>query len=251
MFKLFGFGKKPTIKKTKSQSQKKKDERDAKEATALKAKRVEHKKKMDERKKYYLEAGKKHYENFVNNQTALINKRREATAAGSIYVDDAPKAFFVIRIKGLNKIPPKEKKILQLFRLRQLHNAVFIRNNKASMNMLRRVEPWVTYGPASHAVVRRLIYKRGYGRVNKQRIPLDSNLNIEECLGKFNIKCIEDLIHEIHSVGPNFKEANAFLWPFKLNSPKGGIEKKRHPYLEGGAHGPRDEFINDLAKRML
>lgn len=62
---------------------------------------------------------------------------------------------------------------------------------------------------------------------------------------------MEDLIHEIVTVGANFKEANNFLWPFKLNSPKRGFEKKRHPYGNFGAHGNREEKINELVKRML
>lgn len=37
-------------------------------------------------------------------------------------------------------------------------------------------------------------------------------------LGKYGIICIEDLVHEIFTVGPNFKAVNNFLWPFKLSS---------------------------------
>lgn len=37
-----------------------------------------------------------------------------------------------------------------------------------------------------------------------------------QALGKYGIICVEDLIHEILTVGPHFKEANNFLWPFKL-----------------------------------
>ena len=37
-------------------------------------------------------------------------------------------------------------------------------------------------------------------------------------LGKFGIICMEDLVHEIYTVGPHFKEASNFLWPFKLSS---------------------------------
>lgn len=37
-------------------------------------------------------------------------------------------------------------------------------------------------------------------------------------LGKHGIICIEDLIHEIYTVGPAFKEASNFLWPFQLSS---------------------------------
>ena len=56
------------------------------------------------------------------------------------------KVAFVIRIKGINHIRPQVKKILRLFRLRQLNNAVFIKVNKATMNMLKRIEPYVVYG---------------------------------------------------------------------------------------------------------
>ena len=54
--------------------------------------------------------------------------------------------------------------------------------------------------------VRELIYKRGYGKVDKQRIPLANNAVIEEALGKFDILCVEDLVHEIITAGANFKQ---------------------------------------------
>ena len=63
--------------------------------------------------------------------------------------------------------------------------------------------------------VKELIYKRGYGKVNKQRIPLTDNSVIEGVLGKHNIICIEDLIHEIVTVGPHFK-ASIFYFLFFL-----------------------------------
>jgi len=54
----------------------------------------------------------------------LIRLKREAKAAKGFYVDPEAKLAFVIRIRGLNKIHPKTKKILQLLRLRQIGNAV-------------------------------------------------------------------------------------------------------------------------------
>ena len=87
--------------------------------------------------------------------------------------------------------------------------------------------------------------------MNKCRIPLTDNSIIEKELGQYGIISIEDLIHEIVTVGPNFKVANNFLWPFKLSSPKKGFEKKRHPYHNGGAWGNREDKINELVKRML
>ena len=59
--------------------------------------------------------------------------------------------------------------------------------------------------------VRELIYKRGYGKVDKQRIPLSNNAVIENVLGKYNILSVEDLIHEIISAGPNFKQVGILL----------------------------------------
>ncbi|KAF9609789.1 hypothetical protein IFM89_018237 [Coptis chinensis] len=45
--------------------------------------------------------------------------------------------------------------------------------------------------------VRELIYKRGYGKLNKQRIGLLDNSIVEQGLGKYGIIRVEDLIHDI------------------------------------------------------
>lgn len=140
---------------------------------------------------------------------------------------------------------------MQLLRLRQLHNGVLIKLNRATINMIRIVEPFVTYGYPSRDTVRRLVYKRGYGKINKSRIPLTDNSIVDTQLGSKGISCVEDLIHELWTVGPHFKEANNFLWPFKLNTPLQGWEKKRHPFQNGGAWGNREERINELVTRML
>lgn len=160
------------------------------------------------------------------------------------------KVAFVIRIRGINGVDPKTKKILQLLRLRQINNGVFVRLNKASINMLRRVEPYIAYGYPNLKSVRELIYKRGNGKVSGQRIPLTSNHIIQKALGEKGIVCVEDLIHEIFTCGEHFKEANNFLWPFKLNSPLGGMDRKRVHFVEGGDYGNREEFMDQLIRKM-
>jgi len=136
--------------------------------------------------------------------------------------------------------------------LRQLHNGVFVKLNKATWNMIRIIEPFVTYGFPSRSTISKLIYKRGYGKVNRSRIPLTDNSIVAGELGKSGIACMEDLIHEIAMCGPKFKEANNFLWPFKLSSPLGGFEVKRHAFAQGyGAFGGREELINQLIKKMM
>ena len=73
--------------------------------------------------------------------------------------------------------------------------------------MLQIIEPYITYGEPNLKSVRELVYKRGYGKVNKQRVPLNDNKIIEESLGKHGIVSVEDLVHEIFTVGPAFKQA--------------------------------------------
>ena len=117
--------------------------------------------------------------------------------------------------------------------------------------MLTIVDPFSAYGYPNLKTVRELIYKRGYGKVNKQRTPLTDNQIIEDNLGKYGIVCMEDLIHEIYTVGPNFKQASNFLWPFKLSNPNGGFRPRKFThYIQGGDTGNREENINNLVKQM-
>jgi hypothetical protein len=42
--------------------------------------------------------------------------------------------------------------------------------NKATVNMLRRVEPYITWGTPNLKTVKELIYKRGYGKVRARML---------------------------------------------------------------------------------
>lgn len=193
---------------------------------------------------------------YLEKERAVIDAKRSARKEGKFYVPDGAKVAFVIRIRGINAMPPKEKKILRLLRLRQIQNGVFVKLNYATIRMLQRVEPYITYGYPNLKSVKELIYKRGFGKVGRQgawtRTPLSDNRIIEEALGKHDIICMEDLVHEIHTCGPHFKEANNFLWPFQLSSPKGGYSRKSKliHFTEGGDAGNREEMINTLIRKM-
>ncbi|RHZ84093.1 hypothetical protein Glove_85g81 [Diversispora epigaea] len=219
----------------------------AEKATALAEKRKAA--KVNRRKIF------KRAESYVKEYRAAesqeLRLRRQAKATGNFYVPSEPKLAFVIRIKGINKIPPKPRKILQLLRLIQINNGVFVRLTKTTKEMLRLVTSYISYGEPNLKSVRELIYKRGYAKVDKQRVPISDNSIIEKNLGKFGIICIEDLVHEIFTVGPNFKQANNFLWPFKLSNPNGGwsTRKFKH-YVEGGDYGDREDKINKLIRKM-
>merc|ERR1719359_2451905 len=150
------------------------------------------------------------------------------------------------------KLAPKPRKIMKLLRLKQISNGVFLKVNKPIVNMLKCVQPYITYGFPTLKTVRALIYKRGFGKVNKQRIPLSDNEIVSEALGKYGIHGVEDIVHELYTTGPHFKQVSNFLWPFKLSSPRGGYVCKRHGYneMKGGDWGNRQDQINDLVSRM-
>jgi len=156
----------------------------------------------------------------------------------------------VVRIRGINQVSPKVRKVLQLFRLPQIHNATFVRVNKATMNMLRLVEPYVTWGAPSLKTIRGLVYKRGFAKVNGQRLPIVDNKIIADKLGQRGIVCVEDIINQIHTCGKHFKYVNRFLWTFKLSSPLGGFNYKVIGFAEGGDAGDREKYINDLVRKM-
>merc|ERR1711988_475304 len=197
----------------------------------------------------------KNAEKYVQEYRAVAKQRvrmhRQAKAAGNHFVDGEAKLMFVVRVRGLADMHPKTKKILQLMRLRQMNMGVFMKASKPALEMIKRVEPYLSYGYPSLKSVRDLIYKRGFGKLNKQRIPLNDNAVVEQGLGEKGIMCMEDLVHEIFTVGPNFREANNFLWPFKLRPAKGGQAKKRKGFCEGGQAGNREDQMNNLIQKML
>eukprot|EP00108_Taenia_solium_P002346 TsM_000702400 transcript=TsM_000702400 gene=TsM_000702400 len=218
--------------------------------------KAEVKRKVAERLKYLrmkkicIEHARKHLVEYKRAAKREISLMRSAQKAGNFYVPAEPKLAFVVRIRGVNGIHPKPRKTLQLMRLLQINNGVFVRLNKATLNMLRLIDPYIAWGYPSLRTVRRLIYKRGFCKVRGQRLPL-SNEHIQRRLGRLGIVCVEDLVHEIYTVGPNFKPASSFLWRFKLNNPTGGFRKKGRHFVEGGDFGNRENYINKLLKTMI
>ncbi|GAB2225501.1 hypothetical protein Droror1_Dr00006295 [Drosera rotundifolia] len=228
-----------------------KKQKRAEEWEEAKKKEIDEKRvKNAKNRKLIFSRAKVYAKEYDEQEKELVRLKREAKFKGGFYVEPEAKLLFLIRIRGINRMDPRTRKILQLLRLRQIFNGAFMKVNKATLSMLHRVEPYVTYGYPNLKSVKELIYKRGYGKVNKQRIALTNNSVIEQVLGKHGIICIEDLVHEILTVGPHFKEANNFLWPFKLKAPLGGLKKKRNHYVEGGDAGNRENYINELIRRM-
>ncbi len=61
-------------------------------------------------------------------------------------------------------------------------------------------------------MVNELIFKRAYGRINGERVLLNSNKIVEDNLGQLGIICLEDIVNEIIGLGENFDKLTKFLW---------------------------------------
>lgn len=233
-----------TVKKLKSQ-----DRSNAQRAQDnIKAKKANKAKRQD-----IFKRAEKYVKEYRQIDASAKRMSRIARNAGNFYVPQEATLAFVIRIRGINGVDPKTRKILQLLRLNQIHKGVFVKVNKASINMLQRVLPYIAYGYPNLKSVRELIYKRGFAKVQKQRIPITDNSVIENALvekTKGRIICIEDIIHTIYTIGEDFSVVNNFLWPFKLSSPKGGFKQITRMYADGGDAGNREELINGLIRQM-
>jgi len=193
----------------------------------------------------------KYVKEYRDQERDELRLKREARKAGNYHVSAEPKLAFVMRIRGINQVAPKVRKVLQLFRLRQINNGVFIKLNKATINMLRICEPYITWGTPNLKSIRELIYKRGFLKMDGKRTPITSNDLVETALGRHGIICVEDMIHEIATVGPNFKYVSNCLWPMKLNTPTGGWRKKTNHFVEGGDFGCREDKVNALLRKMV
>ncbi|CBI38935.3 hypothetical protein VitviT2T_014008 [Vitis vinifera] len=201
-------------------------------------------------KAFNLKTAEQYIQEYRNRELDLIQmKHRGKKRKLSLETLDS-KLLFVIRIQGKNDMHPKTRKILYFLRLRKIFDGVLVKANEGILEMLQKVEPYVAYGYPNLKNVRELIYKKGFAKIEGQKVPLTDNNIIEQALGKHGIMCIEDIVHEIANVGPHFKEVNSFLWPFTLNKPEGGFQGKKKLFKEGGDAGNRGDKINELIGKM-
>lgn len=203
-------------------------------------------------KKAYVR-GLKYARQYRAAENKTVHMKRQAKSNNGFFVEPKAKVAIVVRIRGINKVAPKQRKILQLLRLRQLFNAVFVKLSKPMMNMLRLVEPYISYGYPTLKTVRGMLYKRGHLRIKGQRVKITDNSQIKGKLGGKDeqVICIEDMVNQIYTAGKHFRSVTNALWPFKLSPPKGGMNQKRRHFVEGGDFGNRESLINRLIYRML
>lgn len=178
-------------------------------------------------------------------EKALLSKKDE------IYVKAEPEFFVAIQIRTQVNIAPRPKKTLSLLRLNQINNCVIIKNNLSMKNMLQNAKDHIAYGSISYELLRKLVYARGFGKINGTKVKL-TNENIEDHFeGKF--KCIEELCDVIYHGKPEMKDVLRFLCPFKLNPPRGGFTNghKKKSFVQGGSSCDHKNLLGELLERMI
>merc|ERR1739848_822310 len=170
----------PAVPETILKRRKRQQENRAARAAALAKDRVARRAKRVD----IFKRAEKYVKEYRDRERDELRLTREAKKAGNFYVPAEPKLAFVMRIRGINQVAPKVRKVLQLFRLRRINNGVFIKLNKATINMLRICEPYITWGTPNLKSIRELIYKRGFIKVDGKRTPITSNDLVESTLGR-------------------------------------------------------------------
>ncbi|KAM0687801.1 60S ribosomal protein L7 [Conglomerata obtusa] len=190
----------------------------------------------------------KHINTYKTLKLETEMKQQDAQKNNAFYVPAEPHFFLVVRIRGMNRVPPKERKTLDILRLRAPNTCILLKNNLSTRNMLQLVRNYVGYGTIDISLLRELIYKRGMAKVDGEVVNI-TNENVEDFFG--DLMCVEDVVESLWS-DRNFSKVNRFLMPFKLNCPRGGFKgKKSKDVLEGGSCGNHYDNIGDLIKRMI
>ncbi|XP_035294502.1 60S ribosomal protein L7-like isoform X1, partial [Cricetulus griseus] len=94
-------------------------------------------------RKLIYEKAKYYHKEYRQMYRREIRMARMARKAGNSDMPAEPKLTFAMQIRGINSVSPKVRKVLQLLRLCQIFNGTFVKLKKASINMLRIVEPYI------------------------------------------------------------------------------------------------------------
>ncbi|CAH8490909.1 unnamed protein product [Heterobilharzia americana] len=182
-----------------------------------------------------------------------LRLHRLAKRKAPILVTDRPRLGVVIRLtEREEQISDICKDVFRLLRLDTFNQAVFIKITKATLDLLNIVSPYIAWGYPSLQVVRDMIMKRGRTMLGRHKHSIDNKI-IEEKLGHWGILCLEDIIHELVTIGPHFKAVQRFLCPFKLmSSSRDWMSGSRRCHARNDfLTALREEQINEMIRRMI
>ena len=192
----------------------------------------------------------------LDEETSAATSTKTVTVATNSLLSPV---VFCVRIRPDDaSTPASVKRTLSSFRLRNIHEGVFIKFDKAVQARLNACEHYVVYGIPSFTVVQELINRRGYVKVageeeQNERLPLSDNIIVEKVLGDLGVICVEDVVEELLTPTANFGKVNNFLWPFRLSAENSRFETQKLDIKTGrkGEYGDVGDEIADFVRRML
>merc|ERR1719167_2143131 len=127
----------------------------------------------------------------VPSTTPLITSFSNISSTSNsttITLPATPKLALVIRIKGVVGVAPTKRAILKNLRLDRLFTATLVNLNSSTLSMLNKVENYIAWGYINKETLSNLIFKRGFLRVDGNRIPLQNDKQVEIVFEKEGIK---------------------------------------------------------------
>ena len=159
----------------------------------------------------------------------MNRRKRESTRRSTLAIPKSEwktTVGFVIRIHAGRHASPEIKTELRSLGLTKKYDGVFMKLDKESIARLKAIDAYVAYGYISLSSVSELIHRRTYALLGGSRAKLASNIAVEKALGDKDLLCLNDLVHELFSVGVHFAEVLSVLATYRLSSPVGHYEKK-------------------------
>jgi large subunit ribosomal protein L30 len=150
----------------------------------------------------------------------------------------------VIRIRGEVKLRIDLRETLELLGLHRIHQLVLKPGNKAMESMLKKVEPYITYGEIDADTLAVLLEKRG-------RLPGEKHLD-NGFLKKHGNDSFQALAKKMLEKKVSLQETG-IKKVFRLHAPSKGFERQgiKKMFSVGGAAGYRGTGINELVRRMI
>ena len=187
----------------------------------------------------------------------MNRRRRESQKRKSLAIPKSElkeTVGFVIRIHGGRHASPEIKSELRSLGLTKKYDGVFMKLDKEAIARLKAIDAYVAYGYISLNSVSELIHRRTYSVLGGSKSKLSSNLAVEKAFGEKDLLCLNDLVHEIFTVGTHFSDVLGVLCTYRLSAPVGHYEKKilaRNDKVEekGGFLCGTD--MDDFLKRIL
>uniref|UniRef100_A0A8D2AMR9 60S ribosomal protein L7-like 1 n=1 Tax=Sciurus vulgaris TaxID=55149 RepID=A0A8D2AMR9_SCIVU len=162
-----------------------------------------------------------------------VRVRRLEVKPHALEMPDKHSLAFVVRFQRISGVSLLVQSTIARLRLKKIFSGVFVKVTPQSLKMLRIVEPYVTWGFPNLKSVWELILKRG-----------------QEHLGRFDVICLEDLIHEIAFPGKYFWEISKFLCPFHHSMARHATKNRVGFLKEMGLPGYWGERINQLIRQL-